>query len=419
MNKILDNYWVKIFIDDADLQYMVSESPDSLEFDIAEAISCFIHDYQEQDNPFYLYLNKLLRDNIFKPRPTLNTNNLEEVGKKIYDELSVNYKFYEDKFLEWYFDEEQKGNKVLENMSELELPTSLEQINRDINTTANGDIATYHFNTEHEMDNNEAMRYFFEKTGLPSTLIDGSYAEYSTTDNNDEYKYYFHMSGAGSMFEHIIEIEVKNKFTPDMRYDENVIYTKFEDFDKATNEFFGFGKKLTDEEKFQKALDNALPIYRRNYENHFDENKQKQFYDFVKNNGWEIPKFIKYINGNEFVDATVNVGSDILATNGSSRSHVANLTTENNEDESDIVDFDIPEWAVAPLINDDWSALNDEESLKLSKFLTATSMKYGNCAFYEGESDQPEFKHSNDIDNLGGDVYKMYIKQTKKLDKQF
>ena len=100
MNKLIQNYWVEIFLEDADLNYLISESPDSLEFDVAEAISCFIHDYQEENNVFYLYLSKLLRDNNFSA--SLKTSTLEETGKKIYDELAQNYSFYEEKFENWY-----------------------------------------------------------------------------------------------------------------------------------------------------------------------------------------------------------------------------------------------------------------------------------------------------------------------------
>ena len=87
-----------------------------------------------------------------------------------------------------------------------------------------------------------------------------------------------------------------------------------------TNEFLDFmkSKKMTDEQKFQKALDNAKPIIKQNYEEVFDEDKKISFYNFVKDNGFKIPQYFKYMNG-KFVDATVNVGGDILATGSTTR----------------------------------------------------------------------------------------------------
>ena len=340
MNKLIQNYWVEIFLEDADLNYLISESPDSLEFDVAEAISCFIHDYQEENNVFYLYLSKLLRDNNFSA--SLKTSTLEETGKKIYDELAQNYSFYEEKFENWYADEELKGNKVLENTinDNDELPDSLEDILNNSESLPDGQFKTYYFNTDIEMNNVEALSYFFEKTGIPSTLIDGTYAEYDSNDSN--LKYYFNMSGGGDMYSHVLEVEIVNKTTPDIRHDENIIYTSFLDFEKAY-EKLNIKNITEDVENIENAEDN-----------------------------------IEDVNLND-----------------------------------NIAEFDIPEWAVEPLINNDWTALNDEEGLKLSKFIYETSMEYGNCGFYMGDSDRPEFKHSNAIDNLGCNVYKLYIKITK------
>jgi len=86
-----------------------------------------------------------------------------------------------------------------------------------------------------------------------------------------------------------------------------------------TNEdFFNF-KKLTDEDRFEKALNNAKPIFKINYEQEFDDVKKRKFFDFVKKNGFKIPAYIKYVN-DEFVDSSVNVGNTLLSA-GSGGKH--------------------------------------------------------------------------------------------------
>ena len=71
---------------------------------------------------------------------------------------------------------------------------------------------------------------------------------------------------------------------------------------------------------------------------------------------------------------------------------------------------------MSALINGDYSGLYDEDEIKLNHFIKQVSNKYGNANFMlddiEGE-DNLGFKHSNDIDNLGSNVYRLYIKPSK------
>jgi hypothetical protein len=87
-----------------------------------------------------------------------------------------------------------------------------------------------------------------------------------------------------------------------------------------------------------------------------------------------------------------------------------------NEDMNDLIEFDIPTWAVSALINADESGLSDEDQFKLDNFVQDVVNKYGNANFMLGDVDGKDdlgFQHSNDIDNLGSEVYRLYINPTK------
>lgn len=85
-----------------------------------------------------------------------------------------------------------------------------------------------------------------------------------------------------------------------------------------------------------------------------------------------------------------------------------------NEDmKDDLIEFMVPEWALTALINGDYSGLEDEDIEKIDAFIKEVSSKYGNANFlmgdYDGGKDEYGFKPSNDIDNLGSNVYGVYI----------
>jgi hypothetical protein len=87
-----------------------------------------------------------------------------------------------------------------------------------------------------------------------------------------------------------------------------------------------------------------------------------------------------------------------------------------NELNDDLLEFDIPEWALSSLINGDDSGLEDDDIRKIEDFTSRVVSKYGNAHFMmndiEGE-DNLGFKHSNDIDNLGSNVYRLYLRPSK------
>ena len=100
------------------------------------------------------------------------------------------------------------------------------------------------------------------------------------------------------------------------------------------------------------------------------------------------------------------------------KAKLAELTSRNqmNEVDSELLDFDIPEWALSSLINGDDSGLEDEDIEKINAFVDRIVARYGNANFMmndiEGE-DNLGFQPSNDIDNLGSNVYRLYLRPSK------
>ena len=100
LNPVLNNDFINVLVGDADLQYMESENPDALEFDVMDAIYIFRHDYNE-DNPSINWLGTLPSKYHYKPSPMLNGyDELSEEGKRLYDTLVQGEDFYTDHFLD-------------------------------------------------------------------------------------------------------------------------------------------------------------------------------------------------------------------------------------------------------------------------------------------------------------------------------
>ena len=83
-----------------------------------------------------------------------------------------------------------------------------------------------------------------------------------------------------------------------------------------------------------------------------------------------------------------------------------------------ILEFRIPEWALCPLINGDYSALNEQDIEALEKFTDKCVKTFGHANFSLPSSElEYSFYYSNDIDNLGNNcttlllmvnLYKVY-----------
>ena len=86
-DKLLSDKTVQHIIDMADLGFETKHNPSEIAFDFCEAAYIFIHDYNDSTE-FINTLKTILRDNAFKPKPTLNSkDDLELFGDTIYDAL--------------------------------------------------------------------------------------------------------------------------------------------------------------------------------------------------------------------------------------------------------------------------------------------------------------------------------------------
>jgi hypothetical protein len=89
------------------------------------------------------------------------------------------------------------------------------------------------------------------------------------------------------------------------------------------------------------------------------------------------------------------------------------LPEKVNENKEDLIDYNVPEWSLSALINGDYSGLSDEDENKLNRFVDAVVKQWGNANFMLNDIDGEDnlgFMHYNDIDNLGNNVYRLYIK---------
>ena len=91
--------------------------------------------------------------------------------------------------------------------------------------------------------------------------------------------------------------------------------------------------------------------------------------------------------------------------------------TQEPEYDDELIEFDIPNWAISPLINGDESGLNDEEQERLDAFVQDVMSKYGNANFMLADENELDlgFLRSNDIDNLGGEASRLLIKPSSNM----
>ncbi|MFA5068172.1 MAG: hypothetical protein WC466_09115 [Candidatus Izemoplasmatales bacterium] len=88
------------------------------------------------------------------------------------------------------------------------------------------------------------------------------------------------------------------------------------------------------------------------------------------------------------------------------------ILNEGKDFNSDLIEYDIPEWALPALVNGDLSGLTEDDIQKLKKFTERVKISHGNANFLLGDIDKDDnkgFLYRNDIDNLGSNVYSLYI----------
>jgi len=95
------------------------------------------------------------------------------------------------------------------------------------------------------------------------------------------------------------------------------------------------------------------------------------------------------------------------------------IAKDNKKSFPDLTEYIVPDWAMSALINGDYTGLSDEDEQKLEMFIDEVIKQNGNANFMLGDIDGKDnlgFKHSNDIDNLGSNVYRVYIKPDEEIE---
>lgn len=97
---------------------------------------------------------------------------------------------------------------------------------------------------------------------------------------------------------------------------------------------------------------------------------------------------------------------------------VAMFKKDIKENKDDLISFNIPEWAASYLINGDASGLEDDDHKKVERFESKVAKKFGNAHFMLGDDEDMDlgFCYRNDIDNLGSNCMRLYIKPNKNED---
>lgn len=81
---------------------------------------------------------------------------------------------------------------------------------------------------------------------------------------------------------------------------------------------------------------------------------------------------------------------------------------EDNMVDEDLVEYTIPTWAAAAMINADYSGLDDEDEEVVNKFSDKLVARHGNAYIMPGE--EKGFQPFNDMTRLGDDVMTVYVR---------
>lgn len=99
---------------------------------------------------------------------------------------------------------------------------------------------------------------------------------------------------------------------------------------------------------------------------------------------------------------------------------IKNLIKEELDDPN-LVSFIVPEHSLGYFINGDKDSYEDEDLKKFADFENDVIKKYGNASFMTGDSEDDNlgFMSRSDIDNLGGNMVRLYIRPDKGLEEDF
>jgi hypothetical protein len=154
----------------------------------------------------------------------------------------------------------------------------------------------------------------------------------------------------------------------------------------------------------------------------FDINQAPKIYMFLINDG--IKKYTKDFGGISLSKSEKeNLAKDYVnkflddADGGQFDEFIPKKykMAEGGEMDDELLEFEIPDWALPSLINGDDSGLENEDIEKLDKFVAETIKEYGNANFMLPSEDEMDlgFLYNNDIDNLGSNCSLLYLRPSK------
>ena len=143
----------------------------------------------------------------------------------------------------------------------------------------------------------------------------------------------------------------------------------------------------------------------------------KYFKDYMK-------KYFTPFEDGDFMQESVNSKTKKI-TLTELRSLVKNIVKEEQskkkrvikENKDDLIDFVVPQHYGSALIDGDFSGLEDEDEEKLNEFIDDVLKKFGNANFMLGDDEDMDlgFMTRSDIDNLGGDMMRVFIKPDRPM----
>ena len=181
-----------------------------------------------------------------------------------------------------------------------------------------------------------------------------------------------------------------------------------EDFAKTKHK--GLPEKIKEKSKIKEDMKNTI---KENVEN-------KDFME-IKSKIGELPKGVDFREVNDqmylLFDGN-NSDAKTWALNISKKYGIPAYDTQNigrkvNENNEDVIEFTVPEWAMPALIDGDMSGLSRDEIIKINVFTDVVASKYGNADFFAGKDNGWKSMKKYDTSNQGDKLYKIYVKPTK------
>lgn len=187
---------------------------------------------------------------------------------------------------------------------------------------------------------------------------------------------------------------------------------KKESTNENVEEFFPITTPLASEDAklFTKAIDLGIDSHLEGFtKSKFSKKADRLVLNFAKS---ELPILLRRLEEIGTEEA-LDWKSDIENYNEDVDENEQPTEDQSNDD---LLEFTIPSWAMSTLINGDNSGNSDEDDQKINAFVNSIVGEYGNANFMLGDIDGKDdlgFCRSNNIDNLGSDCYRLYLRPSK------